>query len=45
MTQETETPQWTLGYEMEGSEDAAWVLRHPVFTESVMVDGEARPGR
>lgn len=33
-----EQPRWTLGYEMEGSTDAAWVLRHGAGADTVVYE-------
>jgi hypothetical protein len=33
-----EQPRWTLGYEAEGSADAAWTLRHGTGVETVVYE-------
>lgn len=36
MNETAEQPRWTLGYELDGSTDAAWTLRHGAGADTVV---------
>lgn len=37
-------PRWTLGYEAEGSTDAAWTLRHGAGADTIVYETAERIG-
>ncbi|MFI6281616.1 hypothetical protein [Streptomyces sp. NPDC050988] len=44
MNETVEQPRWTLGYEAEGSMDAAWTLRHGADADTVVYETTDRIG-
>lgn len=44
MNESPEQPRWTLGYEAEGSTDAAWTIRHGAGVDTVVYETTDRVG-